>query len=66
MNCIYDIFVEDSRKSESEKNEKYRTRERKEGEEKPGSTLWDHRNLGKRILLHGDNVNVFTLDSVLV
>lgn len=28
--------------------------------------LIDHRNLVKRILLHGDNVNVFTLDSVLV
>lgn len=58
--------MEDSRKSESETNEKYRTQERKEDEEKPGITLWDHRNLVKRILLHGDTVNVFTLDSVLV
>lgn len=41
-----------------------------EGERKmkrnPGNTLWDHRNLGKRKFLHGDNVTVFTLDSVLV
>lgn len=32
----------------------------------PGITLWDHRNLGKKKFLHGDNVTVFTLDCVLV
>ena len=50
----------------SEKNKKYGTRERKEDEDKTGIAVWDHRNLGRRKFLHGDNVNVFTLDSVLV